>query len=96
MSQVQNVGVNSLSVFAGLVDGVDYDSLRVGYIDKTGDYVIEPQFEAAYSFSQNGLAPVKDANSHLWGYIDTTGAYVIEPQFWWAMDFSGNGLGSCT
>ena len=51
-----------------------------GYIDKSGEYVIDPQFSDAMEFSE-GLAAVQDPESELWGYIDESGDYVIEPQF---------------
>ena len=51
-----------------------------GYIDKSGKYVIEPQFSNTAGFSE-GLAPVQDPESELYGYIDESGSYVIEPQF---------------
>src|SRR5665647_2823942 len=40
-----------------------------GYIDKKGDYVIEPKFEWADVFAENGLAPVTDADARMCGYI---------------------------
>ncbi|HDS29982.1 MAG TPA: WG repeat-containing protein, partial [Firmicutes bacterium] len=49
-----------------------------GFIDKTGQYVINPQFDFAFDFSE-GLAPVKIAEK--WGFIDKTGQFVINPQF---------------
>lgn len=61
-----------------------------GYIDKTGSYVINPQFDAAWNFADNGLARV--LSSDKWGYIDKTGSYVINPQFVSAWDFADNGL----
>lgn len=51
---------------------------KVGYIDKEGDFVIEPKFDAAKDFYE-GLAPVKLDGK--WGYIDKTGEFVIQPQF---------------
>ena len=49
-----------------------------GYVDRSGSFVIEPQFDTAGDFSE-GLAAVQvDAG---WGYIDQTGAVVIEPRF---------------
>jgi len=51
---------------------------KVGYIDKEGDFVIEPKFDDAKDFYE-GLAPVKVGRK--WGYIDKTGEFVIEPQF---------------
>lgn len=59
-----------------------------GYIDKTGEFAIEPQFDYAARFSE-GLAYVYDGAQY--GYINTSGEYVIEPQFDDASDFH-NGL----
>ena len=46
--------------------------------DKTGKFVINPQFDNAASFS-DGLARVEVGNK--WGYIDKTGKFEINPQF---------------
>lgn len=51
-----------------------------GYIDKSGDFVIEPKFRDAKDFYE-GLAPVKSKENKKWGYIDKSGEFVIEPQF---------------
>ncbi|PIE50888.1 MAG: hypothetical protein CSA38_00980 [Flavobacteriales bacterium] len=51
---------------------------KIGFIDKSGKWVIEPQFKKARAFSC-GLAPVM--TSKKWGYIDTTGKIVIEEKF---------------
>ena len=62
-----------------------------GYIDKSGTWVIDPQFESAGLFG-SGLAPVQTATSDLsgkWGYIDRSGKYVIEPRYWRGDSFSG-------
>ena len=56
-----------------------------GYIDTTGSYVINPQFDEAGDFHK-GLALVKFGGK--WGFIDTTGRYVVNPQFDDAFDFS--------
>jgi hypothetical protein len=50
----------------------------VGYIDKTGKVVINPQFDNFGQFSE-GLANVRIG--HKEGYIDKTGKFVINPQF---------------
>jgi hypothetical protein len=47
-----------------------------GYIDKTGEVVIQPQFDETSRFSE-GLAAV--AMLDKWGYIDKTGKIVIAP-----------------
>ncbi|WP_430908373.1 WG repeat-containing protein [Maribacter sp. 2-571] len=51
---------------------------RFGYIDKQGNYAIEPQFKKAKSFSDGLASAQKD---DLWGYIDASGKWVIEPQY---------------
>ena len=51
-----------------------------GYIDKTGAFVIPPQFESGNSFS-GGLAAVRQTTDGKWAYIDKTGKIVIQPRF---------------
>ena len=56
-----------------------------GYINKSGIYVIAPQFDGTRPFSE-GLAVVWIGGDGLgrggkWGYIDTQGAVVIPLQF---------------
>jgi hypothetical protein len=58
---------------------------RLGFIDKTGKFAIEPRFEEAEDFSE-GLAVVVAGEKH--GYLDRTGRIVIEPQFAKARNFS--------
>ena len=52
---------------------------KYGFIDQTGNFVIEPKFEMADSFSE-GLACVSTGNGK-YGYIDKTGRFVIAPRF---------------
>ncbi len=64
---------------------------KYGFIDKTGQIVINPQFKFAWSFSE-GLAAVEIGDKQAilggkWGYIDKTGKYVINPQFDEAWEF---------
>lgn len=49
---------------------------NVGYINKSGEVVIEPQFRKADSFSEGLAAVEKDKQ---WGYINTSGNWVVEP-----------------
>ena len=51
---------------------------KIGYIDKSGVYVIEPQFKEARSFSENLAGAIKDKK---WGFIDASGNWVVEPRF---------------
>jgi len=63
---------------------------KYGFIDKTGRFIIAPQFDNADSFSE-GLAPVSTGGSY--GFINETGRFVISPQFASADSFS-EGLAS--
>jgi len=49
-----------------------------GFIDQSGSFVIQPQFEWAGNFAE-GLAPV--GVNKRWGYMDKRGRIVIPPQF---------------
>jgi hypothetical protein len=64
---------------------------KLGFIDKTGKVVIEPEFRETLGFSE-GLAAVKIIGSdgaYVWGYIDRAGKLVIEPRFREAQSFAG-------
>ena len=58
---------------------------QLGYIDKTGSFVIPPQFDSCLGHT-DGLAAVSVEGKY--GYIDTEGAFVIVPQFEEAYRFS--------
>ncbi len=58
---------------------------RWGYIDKTGQIAVQPQFDYAGKFSGSGLAPVK--MGEVWGFVDRSGAIKINPQYTYATDF---------
>ncbi len=51
---------------------------KVGFVDSSGKWIIEPQFDKARTFS-DGLAPV--ANGKTWGYINEKGEMAIDPKF---------------
>ena len=55
-----------------------------GYINRQGQVIINPQFDAAQVFSE-GLAAVQSAGK--WGYINTAGEFVVNPQFEGAANF---------
>lgn len=52
-----------------------------GYIDRTGEFVIEPQFRFAGCFEENGLACVKVSKKTKYGYINSKGEIVIPPEY---------------
>lgn len=60
--------------------------LRVGFMDKSGKVIVNPEFFEARDFSE-GLAAVK-SDKNQWGYIDKTGRMVVDFQFASAADFS--------
>jgi hypothetical protein len=49
-----------------------------GFMDTTGKWVIDPQFEGVAGFA-DGLAPVLVGGR--WGYIDQKGKFVVNPQY---------------
>ena len=68
----------------GLAAAVPQGGDKIGFIDRTGEWVIEPQFEwnsswMLLSLFSEGLARMLRDN--LIGYIDTSGRWVIEPLF---------------
>ncbi|AEH01914.1 WG repeat-containing protein [Lacinutrix sp. 5H-3-7-4] len=62
---------------------------KIGFINKNGDWIVEPQFDKVRAFV-NGLAPV--LKNKKWGYIDTSGTLVIPHQYRDAEIFSKDGL----
>jgi len=73
-------------LYQGFSDGLAAVCMdgKFGYINKNGDFVIEPKFDYAGRFS-DGLALV--LVDGLFGYIDRNGNYVIEPKFAHASSF---------
>ncbi len=55
-----------------------------GYIDRSGEYVVQPQFHDAWNFHE-GLAVVKVEWAR--GYIDREGKFVVEPKYQYAGPF---------
>lgn len=62
----------------GLAPVQDIGSGLWGYIDRSGGYVIPPQFDQAYSFSE-GLAGVQVGEKR--GFILPDGSFAASPQF---------------
>lgn len=59
---------------------------KLGFIDKTGRVVIQPQWDSDRSWFRDGLAIVEIDGKC--GFIDKTGKVVIQPRWDWAMSFS--------
>jgi hypothetical protein len=62
-------------------DGFVVDT-RIGFIDKTGQVIVNPKYSACRDFSE-GLAAVRNGlwQSGLWGFIDRTGQVVVPYHF---------------
>lgn len=74
-----------LCIVAGCKDSNEIDvniipvqNGKYGYVDKKGNYLINPQFDDA-TFFESGVALVYSGG--LCGYIDTKGNYVINPVY---------------
>lgn len=74
-----------VSHYNGVNQGKTEAGASWGFIDRKGNFVIQPQFESVGPF-KNGLAPARMAGK--WGYINKSGKFVIKPQFDRANDFS--------
>lgn len=75
----------------GLIDAYDPTKSKIGFMDKSGKFVIEPKFDNASPFSE-GLARatiIEDGEEKV-GFIDPTGQFVIPPTFNTDSDFRRN------
>lgn len=81
---MRSVYVSFLSLFLTIVSVAAQELALVreggqfGYIDKSGTYVIAPQFSDAKSFSEGRAAVVQEDK---WGFIDTSGKFAIQPEY---------------
>lgn len=85
--EIPDITFEDVKVFGDL--GAVKISGQWGFADKSGNIVIEPQFDDAKSFSC-GFAAVKKNGS--WGYIDNTGKVIINYIFSDANTFSRYGV----
>lgn len=58
-----------------------------GYINKQGKWLVKPIYDAAYSFTDDGLAVVVVKNKR--GFINTKGRFAIKPVYRRVQRFSG-------
>lgn len=65
----------------GLFPIRDNTSGKWGYMDISGNMVIEPKFDKAEPFNEDNVAVVYDSGLELYGVIDSDGNYKIEPAF---------------
>lgn len=56
------------------------DNRRVwGYIDRSGNFAIKPEFESASDFNENGVAIV--SKNKKFGIINRSGEFIVEPTY---------------
>jgi WG containing repeat len=68
---------------------VSGDNRGIGFIDKSGELVIEPHdFWDVGEFTE-GIVRVQLEYSDKFGYMDCTGKIIVEPQFCFGWNFSG-------
>ena len=61
------------------------ENKKCGYINKNGEVIIKPGFNAAGIFEGKLARAMRDS---LWGFINQQGEFVITPQYTIAKDFS--------
>ncbi|MDF2699600.1 MAG: repeat-containing protein [Haloplasmataceae bacterium] len=67
---------NSVHLYHAYINSIN--GKEYGYIDELGNFQIEPNFEDANDFQENGIAIVELGLS---GLIDQTGHYILEPTY---------------
>lgn len=76
--------------------GLGGDRRSVGFVDRRGEWVIQPNFSSAEPFGRHAVTAAStgtSASHH--GLIDTQGNWVLEPQRNWRIDaFDRDGLAS--
>jgi len=65
--------------------GAYQSGCKWGFVDRSGNYVIEPQYDSVGCF-RDGLAPV--LVNDLWGFIDKNNQFVVKPIYDHARIFS--------
>lgn len=78
-------GLAAVGVDLPKEEGRQSAETRYGFIDQTGNRVIEPKYRRAFAF-QDGLAKVEDMDRNI-GYIDKTGKEVIPLRYNKITDF---------
>ena len=81
-------GFDDVKLFASDEAAAVKSNGKWGFVSKSGEVIIEPEYEDANSFSI-GYAPFFDGKK--WGCIDENGVVIIEPIFDNMMSFSKNG-----
>ncbi|MGN0578320.1 MAG: WG repeat-containing protein, partial [Ruminiclostridium sp.] len=76
-NSAKNINSEADNLFHCGLLGVCNAERKWGFIDATGKYIINPQFDYTYGFNDSGLAAVEIGDKY--GYIDTSGKIVINP-----------------
>jgi hypothetical protein len=65
-----------------------YKEQLYGYIDRTGRFVIEPQLNTAFEFSEGKALFIQTGQNYGYGFIDRKGQVIIRPIYKAAKNFS--------
>lgn len=85
-SKISSSAIKETRTFSEGLGAINVNG-KWGFVDTSGDLVIESSFEDALPFSE-GIAPVMSGGK--WGYIDKSGKIVIKPQYDIAECFFGD------
>jgi WG containing repeat len=90
-AQVQ-FNINEEAKFSeGLIEAYDCVTRKIGFMDKTGNFVIQPKYRHAAPFSERlARVSVLEDNEEKLGFIDHEGRFVIPPRFNTDADFARN------
>lgn len=83
---------NNINLVPILVPSKNYFGTRYGLIDRSGNIIVQPQYEDVRPFSE-GMAAVRKGFN--WGFIDSTGKEIIKPEYSAVSDFK-NGFARVT
>lgn len=87
--QISSQGFDEAYPFMGTQPAAVRIGDKWGFVNTSGEIVIEPKYEGAKSFSI-GLGAVKENGT--WGYINSNGEYRIESQYEDCKPFAANGI----
>lgn len=94
--QTNNAGTIGMHSKNGLAPAYDPATEKVGFVDKSGVFVIEPQWDEAASFSDNGIALVRsyseESKRSQFSYINSQGDLIFPHTYDIATSFYPKGL----
>lgn len=84
MYKIPSSGTNTINLYPASINTLK--GIKWGYIDNRARIMINPSYDSALDFQDNGLAIVRKNN--LYGIINSWGGYVVEPKYTSISEFS--------